>query len=154
VVFSLVSLVVALFALFVNVAGLVRRPKISGNWGAIDDDMEGRRDEGIWIMVTARRRPIEVSEIGLMWLPKRTWRRQFEEWQLRNVNYDRASLDNREKVLTDGETMQTGMRLDDAIDDLGPRAGHEYCYVIGSGKVYFARPNSKLRRALGGHRPR
>jgi hypothetical protein len=156
VVISLVSLTLALIALFVNVGGLVRRPKITGNWGPLDDSARNdqRRQEGLWITVTARRRPIEVSEVGVMFLPKKTPRRQLDEWQVRNENYRRVPLDQREALLSDGETMQTGVDLDRAIEMVGEHSGREYCYVIGSGKVYFVRPNSKLRRWLSAQKAR
>jgi hypothetical protein len=64
---SIISLAVALFALFVNVAGLVRRPRIVAKWGYVVDQPP---EEGLSVIVTARRRPIEVDEIA--WF---CWRR-------------------------------------------------------------------------------
>jgi hypothetical protein len=149
VVISLISLAIALVALFANLGAVVRRPKISGNWGPIDDG-GGRRQEGLWITVTARRRPIEVSEIGVIWFPRRQFRRQLAEWNVRNKGYVRSALDQREALLTDGQTMQTGIELHAAVERIGPRPGRDYCYVIGSGIVYFARPNRRLAKWLAG----
>jgi hypothetical protein len=55
-------------------------------------------------------------------------------------------------TLTDGETLETGMELDHAVEEFRGRDGIEYCYVMASGKVYFVRPDSKLRRWLSGQK--
>jgi hypothetical protein len=66
-----VSLVVAVVALVINMSSLVRRPRIVAEWGEVADDHGGPR-EGLSIIVTARRRAIEVDEIGVVILPERT----------------------------------------------------------------------------------
>lgn len=152
VVISVVALAVALIALLINLGGLVRRPKITADWGVVEDGGEtSAPQEGLWIIVTARRRPIQVSEIGILLLPKKTLRRQLGRWQLRPDNHFRHPLGYIEATtLTDGETLETGMELDHAIDEFQGRDGVEYCYVMASGKIYFVRPDSKLRRWLAG----
>jgi len=80
-VISLISLVVAIVALVVNVSGLIRRPRIVAEWGLVQEGHEhGPPVEGLAIITTARRRPIEVDELGIVLLPKRTWRRRLPEW--------------------------------------------------------------------------
>jgi hypothetical protein len=61
---SIVSLVVALVALLVNVSGLVRRPRIVAKWGEVSEGDHGPIREGLSIIVTARRRSIEVDEVA------------------------------------------------------------------------------------------
>ena len=153
-VLSLVSLTISMVALTVNVGGLVRRPKITADWGVVDGgDGSYAPQEGLWITVTARRRPIHVSEVGILLLPKKTLRRQLGTWQLRHDNHFRYPLgDLKATTLSDGQTFETGMELDHASEELGGRKGREYCYVMASGKVYFVRPNSKLRRWLSGQK--
>ena len=74
-VLSIVSLVVAVIALAVNMTGLQRRPRIVAEWGTVQDDPFPYA-EGLSIIVTARRRPVEVDEVGLVFLPP-TRRRQY-----------------------------------------------------------------------------
>ncbi len=154
VVLSVVALAVALIALLINLGGLVRRPKITADWGVVEDGGgTSAPQEGLWIIVTARRRPIQVSEVGILLLPKKTLRRQLGRWQLRPDNHFRRPLGNIETTtLTDGETLETGMELDHAVEEFRGRAGVDYCYVMASGKVYFVRPDSKLRRWLSGQK--
>ena len=73
-VLSIVSLAFAATARSINVAGLVRRPRIIAEWGPVQD--EPHWYEGLAIVVTARRRSIEVDEIGIVLLPKKTRRRR------------------------------------------------------------------------------
>jgi hypothetical protein len=154
VVLSLVSLAISMVALTVNVGGLVRRPKITADWGVVDGgDGNHAPQEGLWVTVTARRRPIHVNEVGILLLPKKTFRRHLGAWQLRHDNHFRYPLGSlKAMTLSDGQTLETGMELDNAIEELGSRKGTEYCYVMASGKVYFVRPNSKLRRWLSGQK--
>jgi hypothetical protein len=74
---SIVSLLIALVALAVNVSGLARRPRIVAEWGWVQ---ESPPYEGLSIIVTARRRTVEVDEIGVVILAKRIWRRRPPEW--------------------------------------------------------------------------
>jgi hypothetical protein len=75
---SIVSLLIALVALAVNVSTLARRPRIVAEWGWVQ---EAPPYEGLSIIVTARRRAVEVDEIGVVVLPKRMWwRRRLPEW--------------------------------------------------------------------------
>jgi hypothetical protein len=150
----LFSLVISLIALSVNVGGLIRRPRITADWGVIQEGNEySSPQEGLWIIVTDLRRPIQVSEVGILVLPKKTWRRQLGQWQLRDGNHSRHPLGAIKSVtLSDGQTVEVGIELDQAIGELGQQAGagRDYCYVMASGKVYFVRANSKLRHWLAG----
>jgi hypothetical protein len=68
------------------------------------------------------------------------------QWQLRDGNHYRHPLGAIDSVtLSDGGTVEVGIELEQAIDELGQQAGRAYCYVMASGKVYFVRANSKLR---------
>lgn len=74
---SIVSILIALVALGVNVSGLARRPRIVAEWGWVQ---EAPPYEGLSVVVTARRRAVEVDDVGLVVLTKRTWRRRSPEW--------------------------------------------------------------------------
>jgi hypothetical protein len=149
-VLSLVSLTVAAIALFVNITGLVRRPRIEGSWK--QDDPSGGitpAHEYLEIIVTARKRTIEVREVGILVLSKRTGRRQYREGSLTTDNHFRFRLgDSEAMTLSDGATLRRGIELDHAVEELGGRKGRDYCYVLASGTLYFARPDSKFRRLL------
>lgn len=143
---SVVSLVIALFALLVNMSGIVRRPRIAAQWGPVQD--EPSPSEGLAIVVTARRRPIEVDEIGIVFLPGRArWMRQ-SEWMHEDVPF-RLSLnvDGLPKRLEDGQSARAFIELDYAIDRAEGRSGVSYPYVLASGTVYLAR-DTKLRDRL------
>src|SRR3954467_2081688 len=78
---SIVSLVVATIALTINLSGLVRRPRIVAEWGDVSDGHEYQPPvEGLTVVVTARRRPLQVDEVGLVVVPRRTWPRRVPEW--------------------------------------------------------------------------
>jgi hypothetical protein len=146
---SIVSLVFSLVALAVNVSGLVRRPRIIAAWGVVQSDWQGPVREGLSIIVTARRRPIEADEVGVVVLPGRTWRRRIPEWLNDDEPY-RQPLDagTLPKRLQDGESLRAGIDLDDAIDGI-PNGGVLYAYVKASGTVYLKR-DSKLGDRLRG----
>lgn len=60
-VISIVSISIALVALAVNVSGLARRPRIVAEWGWVQ---ESPPYEGLSIIVTARRRTVEIDDVG------------------------------------------------------------------------------------------
>jgi hypothetical protein len=144
---AIVSILIALAALGVNVSGLARRPRIVAEWGWVQ---EAPPYEGISVVVTARRRAVEVDDVGVVLLPRRTWRRRSPEW----LNVDdpfRVSLPVRgEKPaqLQDGQTVRGFGELEAVAEDLGDRGGALYAYVAASGTVYLASPQSKLRKRL------
>jgi hypothetical protein len=146
-VISIVSLLIALAALAVNVSGLARRPRIVAEWGWVQ---ESPPYEGLSIVITARRRAIEIDDVGVVLLPKRTWRRRSPEW----LNADdpfRISLPIRggkPTLLQDGQTVRGFGELESVAQDLGDRDGALYAYVAASGTVYLVSPNSKLRKRL------
>jgi hypothetical protein len=146
---SIVSLVVALVALVINVSGLVRRPRIVARWGEVaGDDGYGPVREGLSIIVTARRRPIEIDEIGIVLLTTAPRRHQFPEWlhEQRPFRYP-LSVDSIPHRLQDGESLRAYVDLDHAQEEAsGP--GVAYPYVLASGTVYLARKDSRLGRWL------
>jgi hypothetical protein len=142
---SIISLVVALIALAVNVSALARRPRIVAEWGYVQDDPPR---EGLAVIITARRRSIEVDEVGVVVVPGGTRRRQVPEW----LHADRplrlqlraGSLPRR---LQDGESIRAFGDLDWVIDEIHDEPGTAYAFVRASGTVYLAR-DSKLQRRL------
>jgi hypothetical protein len=151
VVLSLLSFAVAMVALLVNVSALVRRPRIVAEWGFVRDAGDGIQPvEGLTVIVTARRRTVEVDEIGIVRLPKRTWRRRLPEW-LHTERPARIEVfpfrpDRLPHVLTDGESIKAFIRLESAQDDLDKLriGGVDYPYVRASGTVYLA-PAGRFR---------
>lgn len=147
---SLISLVIAIVALTINVTALVRRPRIVAEWGTIQDAQPYGFMEGLSVVVTARRRPIEIDEIGLVFMA-RTRRRQFPEW-LRVDDPVRLKLGGRlglPRRLEDGQTVRAGGELDSLIDDMhesGVSEQHSYVYVLASGTVYLVRERRLLVR--------
>lgn len=140
---SIISLVVAIIALTVNVSSLVRRPRIIAEWGWVQED-HGPGVEGLTIIATARRRPIEVDELGIVLLPRRTWRRRLPEWlhaerPLRMTVRPGVAVPRR---LQDGESIRGFAENDHAADELGNRDGIAYTYVLASGTAYLARDSS------------
>jgi len=133
-------------ALSVNVSGLVRRPRIIAEWGPVQD--EPHWYEGLAIVVTARRRPVEVDEVGIVLLQKKTRRRQAPEW-LHAERPFRLPLGSKNlpKRLQDGESVRVFAELNSTIDDLHGNDGVAYTYVSASGTVYLA-ADSKLRKRL------
>ncbi len=133
-----VSLVIALVSLLVNVPRNLRRPRIETYW---QNNATG--DGGVWITVTARGRPIKITEVGLMHR-RRSWRRQFPRPQLPGdvVAY---GFDARESPLADGDTKQRWMAANPGRDARGRVL---YLYAVGSGKVYFVSAHSKIRNWL------
>jgi hypothetical protein len=110
--------------------------------------------EGVSVVVTARRRPVEVDEVGLVFM-KPTWRRQLPEWlrvdvPVRLTLRARAPLPTR---LEDGQTVRAGGELDSLIDEMyedGISDPHSYVYVLASGTVYLVGERkllARLRRA-------
>jgi hypothetical protein len=147
-VIAIVSLLIALVALGVNVSGLARRPKIVAEWGWVQ---EAPPYEGLSIIVTARRRPVEVDEIGIVLFPKRRLQRKLPEW----FNTDdpfRVSMSAQPKLpvsLQDGQSVRGFGELESVGEQIGDRTGKPYIYVMASGCVYLATStNSKLRRKL------
>jgi hypothetical protein len=52
--------------------------------------------------------------------PEETWRRQIGQWQLRDGNHYRHPLGAIDSVtLSDGGTVEVGIELEQAIDELG-----------------------------------
>lgn len=145
---SIVSLVVALVALTVNVSALIRRPRILAEWGYVSDGGGYHAPvEGLSVIATARRRPIEVDEIGIVLLPRKTWRRRLPEWlnEQEPFRYSVAVQTGLPKRLEDGQSLRGFAHLDVAADEFHERPGHSYSFVRGSGTVYLAR-DSKLGR--------
>ena len=147
---AVVSLAISLIALAVNASGLVRRPRIVAEWGDVQTHPPR---EGMSIIVTARRRPIEVDELGLVRLARATRRRQLPEWLTEDwpvrVPLNAHDLPRR---LQDGESARAFADLDLVIDELRDAPGVIYPYVLGSGKVYLANDSTmlrKLRRRIG-----
>lgn len=144
---SLVSLLIALVALAVNVSALARRPRIVAEWGWVQ---EAPPYEGLSIIVTARRRAVEVDEIGVVVLPKRMWRRRLPEW----LNVDEPfriptpARGGFPVLLEDGQTVRGFGELESLGEQIGNRKGHVYAYVMASGSVYLTSTTSKLRRRL------
>jgi hypothetical protein len=144
---AIVSILIALVALVVSISGLARRPRILAEWGWV---RERPPYEGLSIIVTARRRAVEIDDVGVVLLPKRTWRRRSPEW----LNADdpfRISLAIRggmPGLMQDGQTVRGFGELESVAEELGNRDGALYAYVVASGNVYLASPNSKLRKRL------
>lgn len=142
---AIVSLFVAGVALAVNVSGLVRRPRIVAKWGFVQHE-----HEGLSVIVTARRRPIQVDEIGVVSLPGRPRRRQFPEWLnwsepfRLDLQIERTAGDLPIR-LQDGESVRAFIELDDAIGKLPPGPQTAYTFVKASGTVYLAPKDSKLK---------
>lgn len=149
---SIVSLLLSFVAVFVNASGIVRRPRIVARWGTVS---ETPFREGLSIVITARRRPIQVDEVGLVKLERRPCvvlkagrrhvrllvpRRRFPEWHRDDVPV-RLPLGARASGLPirlqDGESTRLYIDLDDAIDALHPRSKFAYVYVQASGIVYL-----------------
>ena len=148
---SIVSLVLAVVALSVNVSGLVRRPRIVAEWGEVQS--EPPWGEGLSIIVTARRRPIEVDEVGIVLLANRPRFLRVPEW-LHAERPFRVLLNvgDLPRRLEDGESVRGFMDLDSAIDEVHCLPGKAYTYVKASGTVYLA-SDGRLRKRLGlGHR--
>jgi hypothetical protein len=106
--------------------------------------------EGLSIIVTARRRAVEIDDVGVVLLPKRTWRRRSPEW-LNAEDPFRISLAVRggtPGLMQDGQTIRGFGELESVAEELGDRDGALYAYVVASGNVYLASPNSKLRKRL------
>lgn len=147
---SIISLVVAVIALTFNVSGLMRRPRIVAEWGWVQEDPHhGPGVDGLTIVATARRRPIEVDELGIVLLPGRTWRRRLPEW-LHFEKPTRMSVRPSAEVprrLQDGESIRGFADNDRASDELGDLDGVAYTYVLASGTVYLAR-DSQVQRWL------
>lgn len=144
---SIVSLFIALVALAVNVSALARRPRIVAEWGWVQ---EAPPYEGLSIIVTARRRAVEVDEIGVVIFPQRTWRRRVPEW----LNADEPfriptpARGGFPVLLQDGQTIRGFGELESVGVKIGDRQGHVYAYVMASGSVYLTSTTSKLRRRL------
>jgi hypothetical protein len=144
---SIISIVIAMVALTVNLSGLVRRPRIVAEWGWVQ---ESPPYEGLSILVTARRRAVEIDEVGLVLLPKRTSRRRLPEW----LNADlplRIRIPIREKtpkLLQDGQTVRGFAELESVGEQIGDRPGPVYAYVIASGHVFLTPSHSRLRKRL------
>jgi|SRR5215203_963042 len=144
---SIVSLLIALVALAMNVSALARRPKIVAEWGWVQ---EAPPYEGLSIIVTARRRAVEVDEIGVVILPKRIWRRRLPEW----LNLDEPfrirtpAKGGFPVILEDGKTVRGFGELESMGEQIGDRKGHVYAYVMASGSIYLTSTTSKLRRRL------
>ncbi|MFZ2052497.1 MAG: hypothetical protein WB698_05615 [Solirubrobacteraceae bacterium] len=151
---SIVSLLLAFVAVVVNASGIVRRPRIIARWGTVNEEPFR---EGISIVITARRRPIQVDEIGFVKLDRRPRvvlkagkhhvrlpipRRQFPEWHRDDIPV-RVPLRDRDDDLPlhlqDGESTRFHIDLDAAIDELHPRTKFAYTYVQASGTIYLAR---------------
>lgn len=145
---SIISLVVALVALLVNVSALLRRPSIVAEWGPVQDTQDV---EGLTITVTARRRPVEVAEVGIVLLSSRTWRRRIPEWR-HTERPRRLRLDvdaDLPVTLSDGQTVHGFTHTEWAADEFRYETGTEYCYVVASGMVYLSRAQGlrvRLRR--------
>jgi hypothetical protein len=77
-VISLVSLGIALIALTINMTTLIRRPRIVARWGLISEDPRGPMD-GLSIVIRARRRTLEIEEIGFVYQSP-PWNRKQLEW--------------------------------------------------------------------------
>ena len=154
---SIVSLLLAFVAVVVNASGIVRRPRIVARSGTVS---EGPFREGLSIVITARRRPIQVDEIGFVKLERRPRvvlkaskhrvrlpipRRQFPEWHRDDIPVRIALMgsgDGPPLHLQDGESTRFYIDLDAAIDELHPRTKFAYTYVQASGKVYLTREKS------------
>lgn len=160
---SVLSFAVAMVALLVNVSALVRRPRIVAEWGFVRDEGDGLQPiEGLSVIVTARRRTVEVDEIGIVRLPGRTWRRRLPEW-LHTERPARIEVfpfrpDRLPHVLTDGQSIKGFIQLESAQDELDSlgSSGVDYPYVRASGTVYLARAGRlrewrtrRLRRVSG-----
>ncbi len=142
---AIVALLVSVVALAINLSSLVRRPQIVAEWGYVQDHPPA---EGLSIIVTARRRPIEVDEIGLVVLPRKTRRRRIPEWlHAERPPRLRLRVEQLPKRLEDGQTLRAFGELDSVIDELHGYEGPSYPYVRASGTIYLDN-DSKLRRRL------
>lgn len=153
---SIASLVLAFIAVAVNASGIIRRPRIVARSGTVRDHPSL---EGISIIVTARRRPIQIDEIGVVKLDRRPRRivrlrghkyrlpfprYQFPEWHREDfpdrIALGPAVLDPDLPLrLQDGESTRIYRAIEDVIDVLEPRTRFAYPYVKASGTVYLAR---------------
>jgi hypothetical protein len=153
VIISVISLVVAVAALTINASGLIRRPKIVAEWGWVEEaDEHGPDVEGLTIIATARRRPIEVDELGIVLLPKRTWRRRLPEWRHQELPFRvrvGPAVSRGQPLpirLEDGASIRGFMHPDFAVDEFYGETGVSYVYVLGSGTVHLTRDSRVLRK--------
>lgn len=147
---SIVSLVIAVIALAVNLSGLMRRPRIIAEWSYITEGGDyGPPYEGLSIIATARRRPIEVDELGIVLLTKRTWRRRLPEWlhEEKPLRYAVGVRGDLPRRLQDGDSVRGFAELETTAEEFYGRDGVSYAYVMGSGTIYLAR-DSKWSRWL------
>jgi hypothetical protein len=153
-VLSIISLVFAVVALLVNVSALLRRPHIVATWGEVAGAPGGVSLEGLSIIVTARRRSLEVDEVGLVAVAAipvslrcPEWLHESEPPRLALPVVDRAGASRLPKRLDDGQSVRAFIDLDSAQEDFPSEttAGRKtVAYVLASGTVYFAREQSAL----------
>jgi hypothetical protein len=157
-----ISALIAVAALWFNGARAIRRPRIQVEQGVVQASPP---IEGTMIIVTARYRPVEVSQIGVVVLPKRLFqRRRVPEW-FNNDDPKRVALTpwrprlqfNEERsalfpmTLADGESARVYEAIGDdgevsALDAL-PADGARFIYVMASGDVYLKREERRWRRS-------
>jgi len=144
-VLSVISLLVALAALTINLTALLRWPRIAASWGEVQTHPPY---EGLTLTVTARRRAVEVDEVGIVMLSTRPYRRRIPEWVLTDDPIRLAlAVDGLPTRLQDGESIRGFIDTDTAAERLHHEDGTAYTYVRASGFVYFA-PDFRLRRRL------
>ena len=148
VVVSIGALVVAILAVFINLSALPRWPKVRVRSGEVQD---APPVEGTVIVVTARRRPVEVTDVGLVSL-KRTWRRRVTPWDHVDRPVRWSAVDRRRVPvrLEDGSSIETFVDADndEAHMTFEGTNGTTYVYVEASGVVYLKRERDRLKERL------
>lgn len=140
-----ISLGVAALALLVNVSALWRRPAVTAEW--VDTEYG---DPVLVVVIVARRRPVHVTDVGMVHLPRKLARsRRGPEYvdPHRPLRYPMqlmtgVSLPVR---LQDGETVRAWIGMDGDSVDVPPEAleegsGFPHAYISASGVTYIVRP--------------
>jgi len=116
---ALISLAIALLALSVNLSYLVRRPRIVVQSGTITRDPRAAGGgTGISVIVTGRRRPIEVDQIGVVDMAPPVWPwRHAVEWHDQDLPFRIAMSRGSDwpKRLEDGQSLR--LQVDDELMD-------------------------------------
>lgn len=146
---TIIALCLSLIAITINLTGLLRRPRIAAEWGTIYGDPRHETLEGMSVIVTARRRPIEVDQVGVVFMPP-TWRRRIPEWRRQDYPV-RLPLESGDtpKRLEDGQSVRAGYVEDSLLEKMAARGvlgQHSYIYVLASGTVYLACERKAIRR--------
>jgi hypothetical protein len=161
-VISFVSLAIALIALTVNMTTLIRRPRIVVRWGQISEDPRGPMD-GLSIVITARRRALQIEEIGFVY-ESPPWSRTRLEWhnndrplriQLNMGGEMPVTLDDGQSLRAKGASEQVSDWIHDAKQEweylgFALPVTSPYVYVKASGAIYWQPAQFQGMAALRG----